>query len=87
MRLCPAGCDTEIPPSQVLCDPCWELIPKGLQRRVWDAWTTWRDSGAGDARTYYETAVLEAAAAARLARQDQQQPAAGSRVPSTEGPA
>lgn len=39
MHTCPtAGCTAQVPEDRLMCPAHWRLVPRGLQRRVYDTW-------------------------------------------------
>lgn len=63
MTDCPTGCDRAVAPGQLLCRPCWSLVPKPIQRDVYATWRKWqRNLGDVDAMEAYRSARAAAIA-------------------------
>jgi len=35
---CPTGCGRNVKIGNIMCAPCWHLVPRELQTPVWAAW-------------------------------------------------
>jgi hypothetical protein len=63
--VCPVpGCDDQIDQTRLMCRRDWYQVPKRLRDQVWRTWRSGQEANSCE----HQQAVLQAIAAARLAR-------------------
>lgn len=66
MSACPTKCGRKAALGNLMCSPCWHLVPQLLQAEVWRTWRAWkRDLGSREACAEYRAAAAAATAAAK----------------------
>jgi len=60
------GCTKTVPPRMLMCLPHWRMVPRELQRQVWDTYVPGQEVRKDPTREYLEAHRAAVAAVAKL---------------------
>jgi hypothetical protein len=59
------GCDREVPPKMLMCLRHWRMVPRFLQRRIWDTYVSGQEIRKDPTDEYLEVQKEAVAAVAK----------------------